>query len=491
MIPLGDYLPDAPAYGSHATVANNCLPFEGYYGPFKSLVAYTPASTEAALGAFSAKSQANLPYNFIGGATKLQKITSAAWEDVTRASPYTNASADKQWEFTTFGDRVIATNYNDVPQSYIMGTSVDFVDLTTLLKASTVATVRGFVMFGNTTEAAVNYPNRVKWSALENPTDYVPSVSTQSDKQDLFGDSTGRVMKIVGGEYATIFMENGIFRGTYVGGKVIFTFDQIVRGTGTLAAGSVASYGDMIFFLGNDGFYQMSSSGLMPIGEGSVNRDFFNDVYSGEYWRISSMIDPKNSLYIIAYPVATGFLQRLLIYNWVAKKWSTVEPVAIESLFTFFSEFLSADSAAALALIGSPDTGPYASTSADSDIFKGGLKSLGGIDSTHAAGTFTGSALAAVVETAETQITPERKSVVRMITPLIEGTGGNSGVTVQIGARDSPQDAVTYSSAATMNAQGEAMMFSRARYHRARITITGGFTKAYGINVKAATVGKY
>lgn len=31
MIPLGDYLPDAPAMGQHSTVANNCIPYAGAY----------------------------------------------------------------------------------------------------------------------------------------------------------------------------------------------------------------------------------------------------------------------------------------------------------------------------------------------------------------------------------------------------------------------------------------------------------------------------
>lgn len=483
MIPLGQYQPDAPAIGQHATVANNCIPYIDYYGPFYAPVAYTPVSSEAALSAFATKSASGLPYNFIGGAAKLQKITSAAWEDVSKVGGYTTAS-ELRWDWTTFGNRVIATNYSNPPQSYVMGTSTDFADLAgSPPQAKCVATVRGFVMFGNTTVAS----NQLHWSALENPTDYTPSVTTQSDTQLLFGESDiGQIQRIVGGEYATIFMEKGIFRGTYVGGDLIFQFDQIIRGTGTPAGGSVASYGEMMFFLGNDGFYMLSPAGLIPIGEGSVNRTFFREVASSDYWRMSAIVDPKNSLYIVAYPTVAGALQKVMIYNWLAKKWTTVTPGNMECLFNFYSESMSADGADAL--IGNPDTGAYASVSADSALFIGGKPSLAGVDTTHAAVVFDGAALTATVETGEAQLSPGFKTLVKAITPLVEGEGT---IQVQVGYRNSVQEAVSYTSPATVGSEGEAYLFNTARYQRGKLTLSGGFQKAFGLDYVGSKAGKY
>lgn len=485
MIPLGNYLPDAPAIGQHATVANNCIPYIDYYGPFYAQVAYTPASSEAALSAFATKSDSALPYNFIGGAAKLQKITSVAWEDVSKVGGYATA-AELRWDWTTFGNRVIATNYSNPPQSYVMGTSTDFADLAgSPPQAKCVATVRGFVMFGNTTTAS----NQLHWSALENPADYTPSATTQSDTQLLYGESdVGQIMRIVGGEYATVFMEKGIFRGTYVGSPLVFQFDQLVRGIGTLAGGSVASYGEMIFFLGNDGFYLLSPGGLVPIGEGSVNRTFFREVASADYWRMSAIVDPKNSLYIVAYPTVSGSLNKILIYNWLAKKWTTAEPGNVECLFNFYSENMSADSAAALALIGNPDTGAYASVSADSSLFVGGKPSLAAVDTTHAAVIYDGAALTATVETGEAQLTPGYKTTVKSITPMVEGEGT---IQVQIGYRNNVQDSVTYSSAATVGGEGEAYLFNTARFQRGKLTLSGGFSKAYGLDYVGSKAGKY
>ena len=487
MIPLGTYLPDSPAYGQHSTVAQNCVAYRDYYGPFGSALAYTSASTEAAKSAFAAKASDGQPYNFIGGTTMLQLISSAAWTDVSKAAGYATGSEDR-WYWTTFGDIVIAANGNAVLQAYTMGTSTDFADLAaTAPVAKYVATVRGFVFAGNIN----GYPNRVQWSQLENPSGaWTASVTTQADLQDLFGDTqVGQVTQIVGGESATVFCENGVFRFTYVGGDFIFTNDQIVRGNGTTAPGSVAAHGDKIFFLGSDGFYVLDGGGVpIPIGEG-INRTFLDEVYEAEYWRISSAIDPRNSLYMVAYPTAGGTLDKMLVYNWQANKWSVVVPGNIETLFTFYSEGYTLETLDAL--IGDPDTGPYADVSVDSPLFQGGKPSLAAINTDHKAMLFTGTALSAIIETGEAQLNPGRKSTVKKLVPMVEGVPETGTLIAYVRARNTVQESATYSSPAVVNSEGEACLFNTARYQRAVLVIIGGFTRAYGIDFEAVPAGRY
>jgi hypothetical protein len=374
------------------------------------------------------------------------------------------------------------------PQSFVMGTSTDFADLTSNdIIARTVAVVRGFVMFGYTTESSVVYRNRVKWSALEDPTDYTPSVTTQSDYQDLFGETdAGSVVKVVGGEYATIFCERGIFRGTYVGGSAIFTFDQIVNDLGTMAAGSVVAHGDMIFYLGRDGFYMLTPSGNIPIGEGMINRTFLNELYDDDIGIISATVDPTRSLYIVAYPVAAGTLGKMLAYNWNSKRWTTMEPGNMDCLFRFLSEATPTDSGSAF---GNPDTGSYAAVPTDSAVFLGGTPSLAGVDSSHYAVTFNGTPLTATFETGETQLTKGWKTLVRNLTPMIEGSG--STIYASIGYRNTPQETVSYTDESAMNSEGECNLFNVARYQRAKMRVVGGFTKAYGFDFSAKRSGGY
>lgn len=481
MIPLSAWIPDAPAYGSHSTLASNCIAYTSHYGPFYAPVAYTSAASEPALGAFAAKTSAGAPYNFIGTETTLQKITSAAWEDVSKLGGYATA-ATTQWAFATFGDRVIAVNGADVPQSYVMGTSTDFADLDASAPvASHVAVVRGFVWLGN----LLGFPNRVHWSGLETPDDFTVGTN-QSDFNDMVGEGyLGQVRKIVGGENATVFMDNGIFLATYVGGDLIFTFDQIVFGTGTVASGSVASYGGSIFFLGNDGFYMLSGTTLVPIGADVINRTFFAEVSQNDLWRVSATIDPVNTLYIVGFPVDSGGIGYLFAYNWTSKRWTTIGRQDLQCLFTFYSESATLESLDAL--IGDPDTGPYADVSVDDPSFVGGRPSLAAIDSENQCVLFNGAALDAEIETGETQLSPG-KTLVTEVTPYVEG---EATVAVVIGYRNRVQDERDYTPPAIVGSEGKAYLFNTARYQRVRLGISGPWTKAYGIDWKAQPAGEY
>lgn len=489
MIEIGAYLPDLPAFGVHATIAHNCVPAIGYYSPVYSGVRYGDAFGETVLSAYATRNAQGTPYNFAGSDAYLKLVQSAAWTDVSKAGGYN--TADGNWDWVTFGNRVIATNGVEKPQSYVMGSSTDFADLTADdIIAATVGVIKGFVMFGNTTESAVNYRNRVKWSALEDPTDYtVDPDGTQSDYQDLFGENdVGKVIKVVGGEVATIFCERGIFRGTYVGGDLIFTFDQIVKHIGTRSMGSVVAFGDIIFFLGNDGFYMMSGAQLVPIGEGQINRTFLSEVYQSDISRISATIDPYRSLYIVAYPTdSSGKLNKKLIYNWVSKRWTTADTDDAVCLFTFMSESWTVDGSSSA--IGDIDLGAYADVPVDSPMFIGGEPNNAAVDDDGYVIIYNGAAKDAIVETAEHQLYKGAKALIQNITPMIEGS--NSEIYVSVGYRNTPQEAVSYTSESLTNSNGEANLFNIGRYQRAKLRVSGGFAKVYGVDWQARQAGKY
>ena len=67
---------------------------------------------------------------------------------------------------------------------------------------------------------------------------------------------------------------DSLWRMAFVGTPVIFRFDEVVRGRGCIAAGSVASVGRTVFFLAQDGFYSFDGQGLQPIGTERINRHF-------------------------------------------------------------------------------------------------------------------------------------------------------------------------------------------------------------------------
>jgi hypothetical protein len=71
---------------------------------------------------------------------------------------------------------------------------------------------------------------------------------------------------------------------------------------------------------------------------------------------------------------------------------------------------------------------------------------------------------------------------------MVEGTGT---ITAQIGYRNTVQEAVSYGNPATVNSEGQACTLNVARYQRARLTLSGGFLKAYGVDWVAKRAGAY
>ncbi len=64
--------------------------------------------------------------------------------------------------------------------------------------AKFITVVRDFVVCANTYESAAQQQYRVRWSAINDETDWVENVNTQSDYQDI--PDGGQIVGIRGGE---------------------------------------------------------------------------------------------------------------------------------------------------------------------------------------------------------------------------------------------------------------------------------------------------
>lgn len=486
MVRLGEWLPDLPDMENPgATVATNVIPYASSYGSFAEPVIYSNALTARCRGAIAVRGSDGTAYNFAGDAAKLYKMASAAWADVSKVGGYATGT-EEFWEYAQYGSTLIATNYSDTPQAWTLGTSSVFADLAgTPPKGRCVAAVRDFVMFGNLADATGTDPNAVRWCAIDTPTTWTIGTS-QADRQLL--PNAGFIRKVVGGEYAVILGENSIYRATYVGSPLIFQFDEVAPGRGCVAQGSVANIGNMIFFLSDDGFYLFDGNQAIPIGANKVDKWFWADIDQGSLYRISTTIDPINKIVMWSYPgsgSSSGTPNRILAYNWQVQRWALIiqeHEVVVRSM----SEGYTLETIDAL--IGNPDTGAYADVSVDSRQFTGGKVVLSCFNTSHKLANFTGAAKAATVETAEVQLSPGMRSLVKNTRPMYDGA---ATVSVTIGSRNKPNEAISYGTPVTQNSEGECNLFSDARYHRARLITSGEFEHLYGLDFDAVPAGKY
>lgn len=475
MVPFAPYLPDLAALNTGASFqALNVTPSQSGYLPVASLGSTTSALTARAQGLISVRGLSGTIHNFAGDATKLYKLSTdgLTWNDVSRTVGGVYATAaDGWWDFTLYGDRVIATNNVDAVQVFQVDVSTNFTALagTPPISAFT-GNIRDFAILARQN---TNW-NRIRWSAIANVQDWVSSSTTLSDFQD-FPDA-GAIMGFVGGEYGLVFLERAIYRQAFEGPPTIFRFDKISNTLGCRIERSIASYQDLAFFLSNDGFYMIQGgSQIIPIGNQKVDRTIDALLNGSLLFRCSAAIDPIRKIYVMAFASTQSATDpdMMLVYHWPSGQWSTIttnmqiiSTSATQSGYTL--DGLDVVSASLDALPFSLDSRAYIGS---------GRLLLSAFDTTNKFGYFTGANLAATIETGDIQLTPWKKSMLKSLRPMVEGTSVTPSITIK--SRDRMQDGYSTSSAVVTNAIGTCPFRVNARYHRAVLTIPASSTWAF------------
>lgn len=490
-IPFGDYTPDYPDLSNPGSdLIKNVVPHSAGYFPFRDIEALTDAMNSQCLGAFAVKANNGTIYNYAGTATKLYTSGALTHTDVTRLSGAYTTSGN-YWDFTKWGNKVIATNLDDEVQIITNG-DANFANLGgSPPQAKFVTSVRDFVVLAH----IASNPSRVQWSGINDETAWTSSNVTQSDFQDLQSSADnggGDITGIVGGERGVIFQEKSIWTMDYVGSPVIFSFNEKFPGLGCTARNSIVRYGDMIWFLGPDGFYQLFNGEFTPespIGHNKVDRTFFNDIDTSNLDNVIGAYDSVNKLVAWIYPSVssgTNIPDKMLIYSWMDRRWATAD-VNATWLYSSISASYTLENLATVS--SSIDA---LGTSLDSKTWQGGTIQLGGYTTDHKRAAYTGSIKAATLETAEKQIStlsepPQNKLThIQGIRPLVDGT-----TTVKLRTRNHQTGLLTESSASSVNSHsGIAPFRNTSRYHRIQVTTSGDWSYATGIDVYGKMEGE-
>jgi len=478
IIPFGEFLPDQPDLGNPGvTLAKNVLPYAQAYGQLKSLLSFTSAvsSATAVLSSTWVKGSDGLIYVHCGTATRLEELQSdATWDNVSIAGNYAGATS---WEWAQFGDRIIAVDLLQNPQYFDVGTSTLYADLAgSPPKAKHIAGVRDFIVLGNTT----SNPTRLVWSGYNNTELWTPSRATQSDQRDLRGQ-WGDIQRIVPGQYGVVFQQRAISILTYTGPPAIFSLNLAEKGRGTPAPESVCWQGQNVYYLGDDGFY-VFNQGSQAISTERVNRWFFNELDLSSIGGVKGVIDARNQMVIWTFKssVSLAYSDRILFYNWGANKWSYGE-LDTEVLSQYTSTGLTLDDLDTVLTDIDAESIPV-----DSDAYQNGSVSLVAFNELHEMSLFEGAALTATLETSEWG---ENERLATMeARPLVSGTP--TQITVEHGYRNTQNENVTWSAAKSVTAKGTVNFRNNSRFNRSRVSVTGGFENAIGVDVTATKGGR-
>lgn len=492
IIKFGDWVPDGSpiANGAALASAKNVYPrATGDYGGVNALASYTGAMTARAQGAISVKDSTFNASNFAGDATKLYKLSDTTWNAVTHSAGAYTTAATGRWEFAQYGDRVLATNYANNLQSYVLGSSAVFADITAAPKSKAIGVIGNFIVLGNLVDTDGVKPTRIRWSGIDAPTSWEPAggstaQTVQSDQQDLpTGLGVQRIIGAVGGADGAVFLEDAVYRVQIEGPPTFLGFYEVERSRGTPAPGSVVHIGNLAFYLGSDGFYAFDGAKSIPIGAGKIDKTFFTDLNQGYFHRISGIADPINNLVMWAYPSAEatdGTPDKILIYNWTVGRWSFAE-IDCEILATLQTNGYTLEQ---LDTFGTLDALP---ASLDSRVWAGGSQFLAAFNTDHKACQFTGTRLEATIETNETA-GDGVMVYVGGVRPIVD----TDSVTVAIGYRNRQSSAVSYTTATAMGADDMCPQHIEARLVRAKTVIASGasWTKAVGVEPIYSTEGE-
>ena len=403
--------------------------------------------------------------------------------DFSGGTPLTGTGSDFG-TFTQFGEYVIFSNGVDAPQYYLMGTSTAFADLSTIVTAGSVPTfkvagvVRDFLVTGNISGST----NRIQWSGINDITAWS---GKQSDLQDLPG-SGGQVTAITSGEVGYVFRQNQIIRMDYVGGSTVFRLSVISPNRGAIYGRTVCQDNRRVFFYADDGFYEIQGDTILPIGAEKVNRFFDLNLNKGFQDRICAAVDPFNQLAMWLYPSVnnttntTGICDRIIIYNYVTKKWSLAEV----SASSIFAQFVGAYTVELMDIIST--NLEKINVALDTDFWSGGQMFLGAIDSDYKAAIFAGTDNESEIETDEIEPFPGLRANILGVRPFI-----NAASTITVKTRERLQDTATESSSTSTVASGVNPVRESGRFVRANVKIASGtnFDHAQGVDLSLTRAG--
>lgn len=494
-VAFGAYEPDLPALVNPGlTRAVNVYPSAAGYTPVPSLSVEVDSALDGRpRGSISGTDSAGTSYHFVGDETKLYRAGFSGIEDVTRTTGGAySASGTAQWHFLQHGDLVIAANPGDDMQGFDLSLDTDFSQLSADAPRARYVGFIGPQMvaahlisdpyLSSELASTFRYPaigNPTSWPDPTNPSAALP---VQAGATVIQGNG-GRIQAVVSGaEIGAIFQERQIVRVEYVGGDVIFQVDRVETTRGLIAPRAAVAFGRRILFLAEDGWRVFDYESSSPIGEQKVNRTFLADFDAQYPDRVSAVLHPDIPVIVVAYPGAGnsgGMPNKLLLWNYKIDRWASAE-VDLEILSKFIPLNLTLDD-----LTGNLDA-DYP-VSFDELVAGFGFGTLAAYTDEYKLASFSGTSLAATLETGDREHAPGRLFRPARVMPLASG----AAPTVQIAALLTRASSVAFGSAASLEASGYCKVRgAKGRYHRYRLNLPAGWSEhAVGLDVEGAICG--
>lgn len=465
---FGPWEPDRPGHLSEGLqIATNVYPAANGYRPVKTFAADTTALASLCLGASSFVSPQGVSIIIAGTATNLYRAYAGGWQSI--GSGYSIQSGGR-WRFAQFGGIAIATNEADPMQKIDLNTGTTEALAGSPPKTKLLAVVKDFLV-----GAVINGDtNMLQWSGINNAEHWEVGVN-QADYQIM--PVGGEITGLLGGEVGIVLQRGRVSRMTYVGDNVVFQFDEVSYNVGCVSVHSVAQWGNLGFFLSDNGFMMWDGAGLRQIGYEKVDRTFAAQYSRADWLTMSTAVDAKNNL------VVWSMADKMWVYNWVLDRWSIIDKPA-HIIFSGYTRALSIDEIDAIyGHIDAAELPPL-----DSEEFKGGDPQFYVFDNSDAMGTFSGTNMLATLGLGDAELAGGRETRISALRPLTDAV---TGLTLTVGARARLGDTLPAVDYTFLADNGDMPVRESGRYVRLTKQIAAGVAWSYaqGIETAQATAG--
>ena len=489
-LPVGEWLPDLPKVNNPGALeALNVLPLNGVYVPL-------PTHEGQVNGALPDICRGAVAVTLTSGITQLYAGTVNGLYTRLAGAPFVliqaeAVSQDYAWQFIQFKTLMVALHQDIFPLKSVVGTTGAPAAVGgSPPRAACGAMVGDFLVLGNLLDdpddAHAVAPNRIRWSGIKNiDANWVTDPATQADYNDMPPEG-GAVIAIAGRTNMVVFQERKISFGRYVNLPSVWDIEVVEDDVGCLARDSVVSYGAYKFFLANDGFRVWNGTNSALIGNGKVDKYFFNRLAYGRRGRIVGAVDSVNNCIVWAFPTSSdGTLNEVIIYSIHDNRWSH----SIQTLEYLLSSAVSTTTTEDLA--GTVDDYPTSYVD-DPSYVAGGRRMLAAFNLLHTYGLYTGPSMAATVDTAEFSGPYGQRVLANLARPLIDLNQPLASIQ-PLTRGEIEGESLVPGIAVPQEIDGNCPILSEGRFMRFRTTVPAGatWTNMRGVSITRKAGGKY
>ena len=459
----GPFRPDAAGPNSgYAAVADSVLPQAAAggigYGPMPTLVTATGAAAlSGAPRGMITGFKADGSYAVIAATASTIELMNSSYQWSNIEIGRTVTSGDDV-SFAQFGKYVLNTDTTSGLKAYDIDGGGANTAVSAITSARCVFTCNNVVFIGGTT----SNNRRMQSSAIGDHTNWTTEGADGKTFEDGGAIVGGRDLK---NGAAVLFQETAIRLIQFGGGPGLYTVAKVADGRGAVSDRSIVAFDGMCFYLSTDGFYKFTlNGGNEPIGAEKVNRWLADQISASDYENVSGAVDPFEK--VVWWRISSTLL---LGYDWQLNEFFTA---------TVTTSALSRLATAAVTIDSLSGTIDALDVTIDSRLLAGGSLLFGALDGSYKFSTFTGTSLAATLQTCS--MAGPNLVMVNRCTP----DSDSANATIALGVSDNRHTALTWKAAASKTTSGRVGLRGTGKVFALKETIPAGETWTYATGIE-------